>query len=119
MFGAAGIGLAGIGVGTWAGISAIHLSRDADRRCPASACADAGAVQLNDDSKVRADVATAAFLVGAAGLGVATYLFLTSDSERASARTRAAKSYDVTPFRLGPVAIDVGWGPSAVAGAAW
>jgi hypothetical protein len=73
---AGGVGLVGIGAGTWLGISALRAAREADRRCPGPTCSDSRAVELSERATTLADLSTASFVTGAVGLGIAITLLL-------------------------------------------
>jgi hypothetical protein len=73
---AAATGVAGLGLGAYFGLRAIALSNEAKGGCPADRCT-AGAAATSDHATTAADVSTAAFAIGAAGLGVAAVLYFT------------------------------------------
>ncbi len=82
---AGGLGVAGLGVGTGFAIRALTLKSDADRGCTDLGCTPE-ARQTNQDAGVSADVATIAFVTGAALLATGAVLWVVAPS----LRTRAA-----------------------------
>jgi len=80
---AVALGVAGAGASTYFGLHAISLKNDADRQCPGDECTAQGA-STNHDAIEYADLATGAAVVGVAGLGVATALFVMSATHPAS-----------------------------------
>jgi len=78
-----GLGIVGMGVGTYFGLSARSTWSDATERCPdRRACGDE-AVRLSVDARSAANVSTIAFVAGGAALLGGTILVLTSTpSER-------------------------------------
>jgi hypothetical protein len=70
------LGLAAGGVGTYFGVRALTEKNDADRACPNNLCSPQGESQ-NSQAIRFANYATAGIAVGAAGVGLATVLFLT------------------------------------------
>jgi hypothetical protein len=78
-----GTGLVAIGVGAILGLQAIVKIRDAHDLCPhGGACADAQGVHDNDLGGGLATASTVVIPVGAALVGVASYLVVTSRSNR-------------------------------------
>jgi hypothetical protein len=74
---ALGVGVAATGVGTYFGIQAISLKRDADAACPPSGCTVEGA-RKNDDAIKASNLSTAGFGLGIVGIGVGVILLATS-----------------------------------------
>jgi hypothetical protein len=74
-FVAGGVGVVWVGVGSFFGLRAFAKRRQSDKQCPGGRCSES-AVALNDEAKTAADLSTASFIVGAAGLGLGTYLLL-------------------------------------------
>jgi hypothetical protein len=73
--GAGGVVL--VGVAAYLGVRAIDLRRESDQWCPFGACSPRG-VALNDQAGLRADLATAGFVLGGACLAAAGYLAVTA-----------------------------------------
>jgi hypothetical protein len=70
------LGFAAAGVGTYFGIRALSEKNDADRACPNNLCSTQG--ESENSQAIRfANYATAGIAVGAAGVGLATVLFMT------------------------------------------
>jgi hypothetical protein len=74
---ALGVGVAATGVGTYFGVRAVSLKRDADSACPNNACSVDGA-HKNDDAIRSSNLATAGFGVGIVGIGVGVILLATT-----------------------------------------
>ena len=94
-----GFGIATLGIGIGLGIHAKVSQDQANRICPASACGDQHAVNLNHDARVSADWATVSLVVGAAGLATATVLLLTAP--KALSRKSAASAIRYDPSSVG------------------
>ncbi len=69
-----GIGLALVGVGAIAGGVAIHNKNQANEVCAGLVCADEDAVNLSKQAVALANLSTATFAVGLAGLAVGTVM---------------------------------------------
>ncbi len=106
---AGGIGVAALGVGSWFGLRAISRRGESDEHCRGSLCDPTG-VELNDEAKKAAVISNVAFGVGAVGVGVATYLFLTrgSDDARGEAR-RPVRVVAVPGAREAAIVVDGTW----------
>jgi hypothetical protein len=86
---AGGVGIVCIGVGAAFGLSASSKWHDADDACPGGHCTDAASVTRGRDAGRAADLSTAFFLVGGAGLVASAILFFvptSSDAKRATWR---------------------------------
>ncbi|MBI5536945.1 MAG: hypothetical protein HY898_29765 [Deltaproteobacteria bacterium] len=81
---AGGIGVAALGVGTYFGLRAMSKRSSSDDHCHGALC-DPQGVELNNQAKSAAVVSNVAFGVGLVGIGVATWLLLTGDSDRRAA----------------------------------
>ncbi|MFW5740455.1 MAG: hypothetical protein ACOC1F_08820 [Myxococcota bacterium] len=78
-----GVGLVGIGAGTYFGLRAFSKDEEADEAC-VNGCTPAGE-ELTDEARQAADISTAGFAVGLVGVGAAlTLLLLGSETEEAS-----------------------------------
>jgi hypothetical protein len=74
-----------MGVGTYAGLTAIADNADAAQRCPASPrCTDPRAVGLTDDARHAASVSTVAFIAGGAVLVSSAVVLFTARSARSA-----------------------------------
>lgn len=84
---AAGVGVLGVAVGSYAGLRAMSLRDDADRSCggPAPLPCPREGVDAADRARTFGDVSTVAFVVGAAGLVGGAVLWFTAPSQRALA----------------------------------
>ncbi len=90
-----GVGIAALGIGTYLGVRAASKRSESDDNCKPQ-CTQAG-VDLNDQARVAAHGADLGFGIGLVGLGVATYLFLTSPNDTAA---RAEQTSRARPDRL-------------------
>jgi len=73
-----GVGLVGVGVGSYFGLRAYSKWSDSDAGCPRNdQCTSAGA-EAAKDARSAADVSTVSFAVGGVALGIGTLLFFTS-----------------------------------------
>lgn len=82
-YASAGVGVAGVVVGTIFGLRAFSLASDVEQVCPAGPCSSDVAATAND-SATAGNVATVAFAVGAVGLTAAVVLWLTAPSSSSS-----------------------------------
>jgi hypothetical protein len=76
-----GVGVAGLAVGSIAGVMVLGKKSTADEHCGPVDCDQEG-VNANDSGRTLGVVSTIGFVVGAASLGAGAYLILTSDSQR-------------------------------------
>ena len=81
-----GAGVALLGAASYFGLRAVSDHRTAKIKCPLSPCSDIEGVNANDASRDEAELATAGFALGAATVGIAAYLLLTTSPARASFR---------------------------------
>jgi hypothetical protein len=73
---AAGVGVAGVLVGSFFGLRAISKKSEAERAgCDGRACATAESGELREEARSAGDVATLAMSIGAGGLAAAAVLF--------------------------------------------
>ena len=98
---AAGVGVAGVGVGTIFGLQAMSKHSDAGAKCP-GACSDQAGVELWNDARASGNISTIAFAVGGAGLATGAILWFTA---RTPSRTTALQA-DIGP---GSVQIRGSW----------
>jgi hypothetical protein len=102
----AGIGVLGVGVGSYSGLMAISKKNDASRLCasnPGMTCAPGSrpaANQLETDSRQWGDLSTAAFIAGGVGLAGAAVLWFTAPKSEPSRATSAE-------LRVGPGTIQL------------
>lgn len=80
-----GVGVVGIGIGSFFGLKAMQKNNDAKDLCPANRCTSQEGVTLTGDAKRAANISTVAFGVGAAVLATGVVLYLTAPSPRSSA----------------------------------
>lgn len=81
---AAGVGVAGLGIGTWLAVDAKQTYDDAKSRCGATGCNDESRA-LGRTAGKKADAASVAFAIGAAGLTASVVTWLIAP--RANAKT--------------------------------
>ena len=74
---AAGVGVAGVGVGTIFGLQAMSKHSDASTKCP-GACNDQAGVELWNDARSAGNISTIAFAVGGVGLVTGAILWFTA-----------------------------------------
>lgn len=86
-FVAGGIGVAGVIVGTIFGLRAFSLASNVEDSCPSGPCS-ASDVARARDSETAGNISTVAFVIGAAGVAVATVLWLTAPSRPRGAVSR-------------------------------
>jgi hypothetical protein len=96
----AGVGIVGIGVGSYFGLRAFSKNDEADKQCPGGACSDEG-LELTKEAGTAADVSTVAFAVGAVALGAGVTVWLVSGEER-------EETTRLTPI-VGPGHASVSW----------
>jgi hypothetical protein len=84
-YGAAGLGIVAIGIGTVFGIKSLSDKRASDDACPPRGCTPAG-LQSYDDARSAARIADIAIAVGVVALAAGVVLVLTSPSSRSSMR---------------------------------
>ncbi|HET6146284.1 MAG TPA: hypothetical protein VFH68_02040 [Polyangia bacterium] len=77
---AAGIGVAGLGVGTFFGLQALSRRSDARKACP-DLCTDTDGVQMWRDARRSGNLSTIGFVVGGVGLAGAVLLWVTARPE--------------------------------------
>lgn len=87
----AGVGVVGLGVGTFFGLQAIDKHGDPAATCTTTPCSVAS-ITLNEEAKFAADAATVSFAVGLLSLGGAAFLWFGETPPRASARVRVTPS---------------------------
>jgi len=78
-------GLIALGIGSGAGLRAIHLMSESDERCPDGACTARGA-ELSRDANRLANVANVGIGLGIAGVAAAIVLSVVEAGGRAAAR---------------------------------
>ena len=79
-----GIGVAGIGVGTYFGLTSISKHNLVSGECGPTACATYQGVTDSKDARTTGNVSTAAFIVGAAGVAGGLVLWFTAPTSETS-----------------------------------
>lgn len=82
---AGGVGLVGIGAGTYFGLRTLSLKSERDDVCPDAECTSQRGVDLDESARSSALVSTIGFGVGAAALGTAAVLWLTAPKTESEA----------------------------------
>jgi hypothetical protein len=82
------LGIAGIGTGAFLGLRARSLLHQSQDDCPGKVCPDQAGVQKYSDAQTDANLSTAGFTVGAAGLvvGVVAWVLGSTGEQPAAAR---------------------------------
>ncbi len=89
MVASATVGVAGLALGSYFGLHAIALNRDAGGECPAGRCTN-GAATTSDRATSSADASTVAFGVGAAGVVAAVVMLITRPAHAGSGAMTAS-----------------------------
>jgi len=87
---ALGAGLVGAAAGVAFAVEAKAKANDADAYCPRTVCANDAALRMNQDARVAGNLATGAFVVGAAGIAGAVVLWLTAKPSPSSPTAEVA-----------------------------
>lgn len=95
-FVAAGVGVVGLGVGTFFGVRTLSKKSSSDDNCLGGVCTEKGA-KLMDEAYSASTFANIGLGVGLVGVGVGTYLILTSSSSNAPAPAAKGRAWQVTP----------------------
>jgi hypothetical protein len=80
-----GVGVLGVGAGTFFGLRTFSQRDEADAHCPAERCDPTGYAGI-EDARDSALLSTIAFAVGAAGIASGTWLLVSAEPEQRSAR---------------------------------
>ena len=75
---AGGVGVVGVGLGTYFGLQSISKHNEAHNVCPNSQCADQNGVNLWNDASSAGNISTIAFIAGGVGLAGAAVLWFTA-----------------------------------------
>jgi hypothetical protein len=75
-----GVGIVGLGVGSYFGVQALSASSKVRQECPNAACASTGALQQNDDARSDARVADVGLAVGVGALVAGSLLYFLAPS---------------------------------------
>lgn len=73
-----GLGLVGIGLGTYFGLQTLSKSDAAEAACPSSPCSDRSAIALNEDAKRAGTISTVSFAAAGGALLVGSIVFFTA-----------------------------------------
>jgi len=83
-YAAAGVGVIGVGIGSFFGLRAISKNKDAESLCRNGyVCEDPQGPVLADDARAAARISTITFVVGGAALAGAAVLYFTSPKQPA------------------------------------
>lgn len=80
-----GVGVIGVGFGTYFGLRAYSKNSDAKELCNGAACSDQRGVSLTDDARDAARLSNVAFGVGLTALVCGTVVFLSAPSAKSTA----------------------------------
>jgi hypothetical protein len=75
-----GVGIVGLGVGSYFGVQALSTSSKVRQECPSAACGSTGALQQNDDARSDARLADVGLAVGAGALVAGSLLYFLAPS---------------------------------------
>jgi len=78
---AGGVGVVGLGIGTYFGLRAISKNSDAKDLCDGAVCRDPRGVDLTDEAKSAATISNVAFGLGLTALTAGIVLYATAPSE--------------------------------------
>lgn len=81
-----GLGVVGLGVGTFFGLSSLDAYSDAERACPTHQDCSETARSARDEAQTKAWVANVALGVGVVTTGIGTWLVLDASNEKRAAR---------------------------------
>jgi hypothetical protein len=95
-----GVGLVGIGIGTFFGIQSMSKNSDAQSECDATGCSPTG-VTLRNDAISAGDVSTVSFIAGGVLFAGGVTLFLTAPSRPAATPARSERRGSPSNVRLG------------------
>jgi len=98
-----GVGIVGLGASVIVGLGAKSKLSDADAYCSADACWDQRGIQLHDDARSQATLATIVGGVGAAALVTGAVLYFTAPSDKA--KTTAATTSPM--LMIGPAGVSM------------
>jgi hypothetical protein len=97
-----GVGVVGLGLGTYFGLHAISKNKDAKPFCTrGTVCYSEQGVSLTNDAKTSADISDIAFVAGAAALAGGVVLYLTAPSNHAEQVSRLRLAPAVGPNSAG------------------
>ncbi|HET9957914.1 MAG TPA: hypothetical protein VFQ61_25625 [Polyangiaceae bacterium] len=86
---AGGVGVVGIGLGTFFGLKSMSKRDDAEKHCTGSTCTDDEGVELRSDARAAGNASTVAFAAGAVALAAGAVLWFTArDAEAPTAGLR-------------------------------
>ena len=83
----AGVGLVGVSIGTYYGVSAMSGAADTDDDCPNNRCTTAEATSTRSDAKTAGSVSTLAFAIGGALVAAGATLYLIGEPTQETAST--------------------------------
>lgn len=93
---AGGVGVVGIGVGSYFGLRAISKGNESEEHCKEKLC-DARGVELDDQASTAATISNVGFGVGVLGLATGVTLFVISQPDGPEAAPRTPSAVTVVP----------------------
>lgn len=94
-----GVGIVGVGVGTYMGLKARSTKDELDGACRSGVCSESER-DLYDKGKGQANISTVGFIVGAVGIGAGSVLLLSGGGKEGKVEARHASPY-VGPGSVG------------------
>jgi serine/threonine-protein kinase len=71
-----GVGVVGVGIGTYFGVRTVMKKNERDEVCPDAACSDDRGIELDEDARRSALASTISLTIGGAALATALILWL-------------------------------------------
>lgn len=81
-----GVGVVGVGVGTYFGLRAISKEKQSDERCTDGGCDQRG-LDLSSEASTAATISNVGFAIGAVGVAAGAYFLVTASSSETRARS--------------------------------
>jgi serine/threonine-protein kinase len=96
-----GLGVIGVGVGSFFGLRAIQKNKDAEESCSGSSCSTPAGVELTNDALNAARISNVAFIAGGALLAGGVVLYLTAPKQQEVARVQMVPTVGGAQLSLG------------------
>ncbi|MBX3126020.1 MAG: tetratricopeptide repeat protein [Polyangiaceae bacterium] len=85
-----GVGVVGVGVGTYFGLRAISKEKQSDERCTDAGCDQRG-LDLSSEASTAATISNVGFAIGAVGVAAGAYFLVTASSSPTETRARSPR----------------------------